>query len=532
MTSIDEIIHIYKTPSEHAKYIASIEKATLGDSILPKENKKLYFKITNRKEIHRKFQYRYGLNCDTNEFNPTGCCSGGGLYFTTLENLYMFNKYGTNIRPLFVPSNIEIYDEVCTNPHHTCPKTHFKSKASSIYLLPKIKLGSPESFELLYDANNSTHNNTFIMSRMYLSDDMKYLDWYTKYYTAKYHVDTMPYKKTKDIYTCRRKTHPEQKELIHCIVKKDIVEKQYDKLFDTIYNKKKLFNGYYSQSMYYARLRGTLYSDKTINISELFYIFLKHQDKSIVLFLKNEYIPRLLSQPHIIEKSTPFHINIPLAVKNITLAIQKMIDPAIYDIILKHKGVVSGSFALKHVSNMDWESNDIDIYLPAIEIVKPSYTIPACIQYYLLNPYKEIILSIRQSTKCICYREDGSFYNMSTIDSIICIEQSNKIKIQLIFVKEEPFEFIKNNFDFDFCKCCFRPSDNIFEIAHPNLNSIQTGSIDKAYMDKISKYNMDCSYSVYRAAKTMDRITKYIERGFTIANLDEFFECIEKLFED
>ena len=38
--------------------------------------------------------------------------------------------------------------------------------------------------------------------------------------------------------------------------------------------------------------------------------------------------------------------------------------------------------------------------------------------------------------------------------------------------------------------------------------------------------------TVYRASKTLDRLNKYIERGFTISNLDEFFECIEKLFED
>lgn len=38
--------------------------------------------------------------------------------------------------------------------------------------------------------------------------------------------------------------------------------------------------------------------------------------------------------------------------------------------------------------------------------------------------------------------------------------------------------------------------------------------------------------TVYRASKTLDRLNKYIERGFTISNLDEFFVCIEKLFED
>ena len=43
---------------------------------------------------------------------------------------------------------------------------------------------------------------------------------------------------------------------------------------------------------------------------------------------------------------------------------------------------------------------------------------------------------------------------------------------------------------------------------------------------------MEDNYSVYRAAKTMDRIVKYIERGFTITNLNEFFDYIEKLFDN
>ena len=121
---------------------------------------------------------------------------------------------------------------------------------------------------------------------------------------------------------------------------------------------------------------------------------------------------------------------------------------------------------------------------------------------------------------------------MSDIDYMLRIEQDNGIKLQLIFVNVEPFEFIKENFDFDFCKCCFNILDNMFETSHPNLNNLQTGSISKMYMDKISKYNMDNSYSVYRASKTIDRITKYIERGFTITNIDELFECVEELFVD
>ena len=116
---------------------------------------------------------------------------------------------------------------------------------------------------------------------------------------------------------------------------------------------------------------------------------------------------------------------------------------------------------------------------------------------------------------------------MTGIDEIINIEQKNGIKLQFIFVKVDPFEFIKDNFDFDFCKVCFRPDENRFE---GNAIAI-AGRIDQAYMDKISKYDMGDNYSVYRAAKTMDRISKYIARGFMITNLEEFFNCLEKLFE-
>ena len=125
-------------------------------------------------------------------------------------------------------------------------------------------------------------------------------------------------------------------------------------------------------------------------------------------------------------------------------------------------------------------------------------------------------------------RGDAATYNMTNIDEIINIEQKNGIKLQFIFVKVDPFEFIKDNFDFDFCKVCFRPEENRFD---GNSACGREGRIDQAYMDKISKYDMGDNYSVYRAAKTMDRISKYIARGFTITNLDAFFTCLEKLFD-
>jgi len=58
---------------------------------------------------------------------------------------------------------------------------------------------------------------------------------------------------------------------------------------------------------------------------------------------------------------------------------------------------------------------------------------------------------------------------------------------------------------------CYIPETESFEITHPNLNNIQSGRIETAYIDKISKFNMDDSFSVYRASKTLYRLNKYIE---------------------
>ena len=153
-TTTDEIINIYKTESEHKKFIADLEETFSDENKLllvsdifgvnPEANSKIYFKITNKKENHRGFQYKDGMNSNTELFIPSGCCSGGGLYFTSLKNLHMFSQFGVNIRPIIVPSGMPIYDEVCTitsDGHNRCHKYHYKSKAPAVYMLQKIKIG-------------------------------------------------------------------------------------------------------------------------------------------------------------------------------------------------------------------------------------------------------------------------------------------------------------------------------------------------------------------------------------------------------
>ena len=541
-TTTDEIINIYKTASEHKKFIADLEETFMDEYnlLVPniseaklEANSEIYFKITNKKENHRGFQYKDGMNSNTQPFIPSGCCSGGGLYFTSLENLHMFSQFGVNIRPIIVPSAVPIYDEVCTSiTHWNCHKFHYKSKAPTVYLLPKIKLGSAESFRLLYnfELGNANKNNQFAQSRMYLSDDPNSMRLYGGYYAHKYiallgNSYGTNYTFDKPIppippYAKHRKFHPEHKQIIHCKVKDLILSNKVDELFALIYEKKTLLY------WLYYKPTNKFYENRTVTISELFYIFLKHQDKAFLHFMKDEYLPRFMSKPHILKAQETLqnkHINMPLAIENIKADIKFLIHENIYKVILKYGGIISGSFALKHLIGGDWKCHDVDVYLPAINITQRSdiYNIIA----------KDLCPEIRE-IGIYGHCSDLQSYNMSNIDAIVDIYQINCIKIQFIFTKIDPYEFIKENFDFEFCKVCYRPETESFEIAHPNLNNIQSGRIETAYMDKISTFNMDDSFSVYRASKTLDRLNKYIERGFTISNLDEFFVCIEKLFED
>lgn len=560
-TTTDEIISTYKTQSLQSQFISMIEETIDKEKLLsqkfppdfisPEKNGKIYFKMTNDTEIHRFFQYKDGLNFDPNKFNPSGCCSGGGLYFTKLENLYRFKDFGKNIRPLFVPNGVPIYDELCTDSSHKgqCPNVSIKSKAPIIYLLPKIKLGSSQSINLLfdetkmldipslqYDPSTSIYdfmrmddviylksqmintNNNMITPYMYLSDNLAYLNHYrNSYYNMyKYFCCNINSKMIQ-----RGKRQPKYKEFIHSEVKCFILENNYNELFDNIYYKKYFLNSFYNNTPNYY------YKDTFVTVSELFYIFLKHQDKSFLHFMKNEYFPRFISLPNIVNAMKPcVQLNIPRAVDNIKTDIENLIDMNIAELIVKYKGKISGSLAVKNFTGMNWKCNDIDVYLPAIEYDK---TADSLWDHPLLKDIRE---SVENTAYVDEYPPKTQSYNMTGIDSIINVKQKNNINIQFIFVNVEPFEFIKDNFDFDFCKCCYNMIDSTYEIAHPNLNTIQDGRIDKAYMDKILKYDMTDNYSVYRAAKTMERIIKYIERGFNITNLNEFLDCIEKLFDD
>lgn len=63
----------------------------------------------NLKSLYGNFTYKLGLNTDHISFNPSGCCDPGGLYFTTIDEIFDYLNYGNKI--LIVEPISKIYVE-------------------------------------------------------------------------------------------------------------------------------------------------------------------------------------------------------------------------------------------------------------------------------------------------------------------------------------------------------------------------------------------------------------------------------------
>ncbi len=107
----------------------SIQLAMLlsGVDFNQKYNNVEFYKILNEKENHNDFQYKDGLNIDTNEFN-TKECSAGGLYFCEKQYISLYIEYGIYIRKVSIPNDAKINEE------------YNKFKADKIVLDKRISL--------------------------------------------------------------------------------------------------------------------------------------------------------------------------------------------------------------------------------------------------------------------------------------------------------------------------------------------------------------------------------------------------------
>jgi hypothetical protein len=91
------------------------------------EKEPVFCKLLNNKLKHIGFQYKLGLNVDTNKFNPSEN-SPGGLNFTTEEHVLKFTDYGLDLAII----------ELCKDAQFYCDPDGIKFKTDK-FIIKSIK---------------------------------------------------------------------------------------------------------------------------------------------------------------------------------------------------------------------------------------------------------------------------------------------------------------------------------------------------------------------------------------------------------
>ncbi len=462
-TNLDEVLKIYSSPNlwsiihekiyNEYKNDPEYNKCCIDNAsydYLINNNCNIYFKLTTYDNKSRKFQYKNGINVDTKKFNPEGCCSGGGLYFCKLEDLYQFKDFGNWLTPIIVPKNIPIYEEKCSD----CVKYHNdgykKFKAPCIYTLPRLKITNKKVLDFI--TNSSQNNNIFSKCLLYKSSVMYQIQEFLDFVG----IDN------KNIWS---------NETVMATVKKRILQKSDIALYSC-------FN----------------------NIDCGF-------DKFIINFLINTGMENLINN---YKKKYVVNKNLNLDSANYI----KWFTKEEIRLFKNYNIVVAGSNVLRYVTNGQYKPNDIDLYINK-------------------NDFDKLINSKEVSINNDKYKQvKKSCYNMKNIIDVVDITTSyngfNKYgypkmitKVyQVIVVNNDPKEFIHNNFDFDLCSISYDFASNSFiNIVDKVDYSVLT--IQPTYINKMCGTETD-SYSTYRAKKTIQRMYKYILRGYKISNWEEF----------
>ena len=166
------------------------------------------------------------------------------------------------------------------------------------------------------------------------------------------------------------------------------------------------------------------------------------------------------------------------------------------NIMCKTNALISGSFIMQKILGENYKESDVDIFLSSRQ---------ENILADFLDSKMELIGNINISR----YREQNS----SLIENVIDYEK-NGHKIQLICIDVFPNitlveGFIEEDFDFDMCK-------NVY---YYNKNNCDKGKLVIQRVDQILEKKTEFKIST-KVGKTIQRYSKYKERGFTFTNLD------------
>ena len=108
-----------------------------------------YYKILVEKEKHNGLQFRGGRVDDPNEFQETGSCVPGGIYFAPATSILAFVDIGPWIREVTVPDDAQMVRDPGTGIE--------KYRASSVVLGPRRRWASAEMLQKLVDEGADIH---------------------------------------------------------------------------------------------------------------------------------------------------------------------------------------------------------------------------------------------------------------------------------------------------------------------------------------------------------------------------------------
>lgn len=441
--------------------------------------KKKYYKFTFPNENHRGYQYKDGLNTDVVPLNySNNCCSGGGLYFTDINNLSCFSQWmkpGGYLREVEIPMGEPVVKEYAQKYQHGT----VKYKSNKIILGKKIELNSDEALKFVYDnyGNNQykpyNHYNPILKQMRYkllYSNNEDYSNLGEKYF------------------------YPYDVDYIMKSLKRNINEYNKDKMKEIVNDGLKITTKHHNK----------------INLAKIIYACIQTQQ-----YWFFDYLKRYVNEYEIPNNDINFLSN-QETIKNINEDLKEKYGEELIEILKKYDCVISGSYILYHLTNKSFKTKDIDIYVNR--------------KYYTMiynELYKKLGKEYRYSQKCT--------YNLKEIHGMLNIEKKNKgevLDLQFIFIKDECKikDFITRNFDFSMCQIWYDfkeiESSKTIEMIKEKM-----GIVNPIYIEECDKINeiRENYRAVYRVSQTMERYFKYSNRGYKIYGIESLVNILCKL---
>ncbi len=456
--------------------------------------KKTFYKITNYTENHNGFQYRDGLNIDTNPFGQDDFCSNG-LYFYDLQYLWRYRNKGVNIRKITLPEDAVYLEEEFYDMK--------KYKANKIILGDKIEIGSDKFIKLVKDTN--TENNKWVSNYMCKYNDEESLNFCLKYnYLDSF--DDLEEEGEYNIY------HYKPAFKMALIKKEFLNKKNYEGLFNLL-NKNEPINVHNLITKMNLALQHDQFNVCNISIDELIQTSFKTRDVIFINYLRDYYIPKTLELnksfkafgfiPNFSQKS-----NLDMIRSEIISRIPVKNIRDIDNLLIENSAYISGSSILNCILPQKFKPNNVDIFVNKSNLNN--------FYYGLENLLSINDIEIKSNLRIV------NKYSHFIVDSYK-LTLSNNTDINLIVINDI-VKFIEKYVDFNFNQCVYNGNDVLLSFKPDDI--MQNGKIIDSYINYIFSTELNDD-TVYPLVGTVERIIKYTKRGFIITNYKDFLEKVE-----